>query len=82
MTHHFNMELYELQSAPARARYHEEGKPAPLFVARPCEAAVFLCDHCDLQSVCDYEFDNGAKCPIIARRRVWLRLPPDVIRKT
>jgi len=43
------------------------------YVSRPCDAAVFVCDHCDLQARCHELFgERGERCEIVRRREVWL----------
>ena len=63
---------HQLESEEARVL--EDDPNNLLFVSRPCELDYAKCDACDLQSVCEFEFENGNTCPIIDHNQVWLRL--------
>lgn len=50
------------------------------YVSRPCESETVICNHCDLMERC-YELYgvDGDRCPIVAKRQVWLRLAEGVV---
>ena len=46
-----------------------------LYLAVRCEAQTYICDCCDLQGECTWEFgDRGKNCPIVDKHYVWLRM--------
>lgn len=48
--------------------------PEELFISRPCDVDSSVCDYCDAQYRCQFQFQNGETCPIVAHRHVWMRL--------